>query len=103
MREYFKKNKFVIGMVHFPPLPGTANFNDDSGLSKIIKSVEEDLEALQKGGIDAIMFGNEGDRPYSLRASNSSLATGNLKFLNSQLEAFDLLANLSNSRSISSS
>ena len=75
MREYFKKNKFVIGMVHFPPLPGTANFNDDSGLSKIIKSVEEDLEALQKGGIDAIMFGNEGDRPYSLRASNSSLAT----------------------------
>ena len=74
MREYFKKNKLVIGMVHFSPLPGTANFNDDSGLSKIIKSVEEDLEALQKGGIDAIMFGNEGDRPYSLRASNSSLA-----------------------------
>ena len=74
MREYFKKNKLVIGMVHFPPLPGTANFNDDAGLSKIIKSVEEDLEALQKGGIDAIMFGNEGDRPYSLRASNSSLA-----------------------------
>ena len=32
MREYFKKNKFVIGMVHFPPLPGTANFDDDSGL-----------------------------------------------------------------------
>ena len=74
MKEYFKKNKFVIGMVHFPPLPGTANFEDDSGLTKIIKSVEDDIDALQKGGIDAIMFGNEGDRPYSLKASNSSLA-----------------------------
>ena len=74
MKEFFIKNKLVIGMVHFPPLPGTANFDDDSNLSKIIKSVSEDIESLQSGGIDAIMFGNEGDRPYSLKASNSSLS-----------------------------
>ena len=73
MRELMKNNKLVIGMVHLPPLPGTSEFNDDSNLSKIFKSVSDDLEALQSGGIDAVMFGNEGDRPYSLKASNSSL------------------------------
>ena len=43
-------------------------------MSKIIKSVLNDLDSLQSEGIDAVMFGNEGDRPYSLKASNSSLA-----------------------------
>ena len=29
MKELMKKNKIIIGMVHFPPLPGTPNFDDD--------------------------------------------------------------------------
>ena len=29
----------------------------------------QDIEALQEGGVDAVMFGNEGDRPYLLKAS----------------------------------
>ena len=29
MKELIKKNKIIIGMVHFPPLPGTPNFDDD--------------------------------------------------------------------------
>jgi hypothetical protein len=74
MKELMINNKLVIGMVHFPALPGSSSFNDDSNLSKILDSVLNDLESLQKGGIDAIMFGNEGDRPYSLQASNSTLA-----------------------------
>ena len=74
MKELMIKNKLVIGMVHLPPLPGSSEFNDDSNLTKIIESVTKDLNALQSGGIDAIMFGNEGDRPYSLKASNSTLA-----------------------------
>ncbi len=74
MKDLMKNNKLIIGMVHFPALPGTSSFNDDSNLSNIINSVTNDLEALQSGGIDAIMFGNEGDRPYSLTASNSTLA-----------------------------
>lgn len=74
MKELMVKNKLVIGMVHLPPLPGSSEFNDDSNLTKIIESVTKDLYALQSGGIDAVMFGNEGDRPYSLKASNSTLA-----------------------------
>ncbi len=45
-------------MIYFPPLPGSPEFNDDSNLSNIIKSVTEDLESLQTNGIDEIMFGN---------------------------------------------
>ena len=74
MKELMINNKLVIGMVHFPALPGSSSFDDDSNLSKTLDSVLNDLESLQKNGIDAIMFGNEGDRPYSLKASNSTLA-----------------------------
>ena len=68
-----KKNKIIIGMVHFPPLPGTPNFDDDKNLSKIVNSISSDLDSLQNNGIDAVMFGNEGDRPYLLKASNDQL------------------------------
>lgn len=75
MKNFMKNGKLIIGMVHFPPLPGSPEFNDDSNLSKIISTVKQDLESLQDNGIDAIMFGNEGDRPYTLKASNPSLIT----------------------------
>ena len=75
MKNLMKNNKLIIGMVHFPPLPGTPEFNDDENLSNIISTVTNDLENLQRNGIDAVMFGNEGDRPYTLKASYSSLST----------------------------
>ena len=74
MKELIKKNKIIIGMVHFPPLPGTPNFDDDKNLSKIVNSISSDLDSLQNNGIDAVMFGNEGDRPYLLKASNETLS-----------------------------
>ena len=35
--------------------------------------VRRDVEALQQEGVDAIMFGNEGDRPYLTKASPECL------------------------------
>ena len=75
MKNLMKNNKLIIGMVHLPPLPGTPEFNDNLDLTKTIESVTKDLEALQSNGIDAIMFGNEGDRPYTLKANNAALST----------------------------
>ena len=74
MKKLMKNNKLIIGMVHFPPLPGSPEFNDDKDLSKTLKSVIEDIDSLQNNGIDSIMFGNEGDRPYLLKASPESLS-----------------------------
>ena len=75
MKNLMKNNKLIIGMVHFPPLPGTPEFDDNLNLSKIVDSVTQDLESLQSNGIDAIMFGNEGDRPYTLKANDAALST----------------------------
>ncbi len=74
MQNLMVNGKIIIGMVHFPPLPGSPKFNNDSTLDNIIQSVTKDLEALQSNGIDAVMFGNEGDRPYLLKASSESLS-----------------------------
>jgi len=43
-------------------------------MSAVIDWVAADLARLQAGGIDAVMFGNEGDRPYLLKATPESLA-----------------------------
>ncbi|MFX0150318.1 MAG: BtpA/SgcQ family protein [Candidatus Hodarchaeota archaeon] len=63
--DIFKVAKPVIGMVHFPPLPKTYEYNDNDGMEKIINSAAFDIDALQKGGIDGMLFCNEGDRPYA--------------------------------------
>lgn len=51
----------MIAMVHFPPLPGAPLYNSKIGMAGIVESVYKDVIALQDGGVDAIMFGNEGD------------------------------------------
>jgi len=66
--------KPIIAMVHFPPLPGSPGYDPAGGMAAITDSAARDIEALQDGGIDAVMFGNEGDRPYELQASPEALA-----------------------------
>ena len=66
--------KTVIAMVHLPALPGSPDYDINTGMSKILDSVFSDLEALQSGGVDAVMFGNEFDRPYVLKAPPEGLA-----------------------------
>lgn len=70
----FGNRKPVIAMAHFPPLPGAPLYDAGTGMDGILDYVSRDLENLQDGGVDCIMFGNEGDRPYLLNASPESLA-----------------------------
>ena len=67
--------KTVVAMVHLPALPGSPDYDPEVGMSKILDAVMSDLEALQSGGVDAVMFGNEFDRPYVLKAPPEGLAT----------------------------
>jgi membrane complex biogenesis BtpA family protein len=67
-------NKPIIAMVHFPPLPGSPLYDPAGGMQAIIDHAGGDIEALQEGGVDAVMFGNEGDRPYLLKAAPEALA-----------------------------
>lgn len=74
IRVIGKGLKTVIGMVHLGALPGTALYDADGGVLRLIDEALADLDALQSGGIDAVMFGNENDRPYSLAAPSPQLA-----------------------------
>ena len=75
MFEFFAgKTKAVIGMAHIGALPGSPLYDAEGGTTKLVDDVARDVEHLQAGGIDAIMFGNENDRPYLLKATPESIA-----------------------------
>lgn len=75
MQELFGKPKAIIGMVHFPPLPGQPLYDSASGLQGIVDRVGHDLEILVECGFDAVMFCNEGDRPYRTQVGPEAPAT----------------------------
>ncbi|WP_027162263.1 BtpA/SgcQ family protein [Mesorhizobium sp. WSM1293] len=73
--EFFgDKKKAVISMAHIGALPGTPLYDADGGLDKLIDGVLSDIRKLQNGGVDAIMFGNENDRPYVFKAPPEGIA-----------------------------
>lgn len=71
----FGEKKPVIAMVHFGALPGSPLYDADKGLDGLIAGAARDLAALQKAGFDAVMFGNENDRPYELQVDPATTAT----------------------------
>ena len=71
----FPGPKPVIAMVHLRPLPGTPLFDSEAGLEGLVDGARTDLKALQAAGFDAVMFGNENDRPYELKVDTASTAT----------------------------
>ena len=73
--EFFgARKKAVIAMAHIGALPGSPQYDKDGGLDKLIADVLADIEKLQAGGVDAIMFGNENDRPYVRKAPVEGIA-----------------------------
>jgi uncharacterized protein len=64
----------VIAMAHIGALPGSPGYDADGGLDKLVEGVLIDVGKLQAGGVDAVMFGNENDRPYVLKAPSEGLA-----------------------------
>jgi len=74
LKETFGSKKPIIAMAHFPALPGAPGYNAKKGMNHILDWVAADIGKLQGGGVDAIMFGNEGDRPYVLQSNPESLA-----------------------------
>jgi membrane complex biogenesis BtpA family protein len=71
----FGSTKPVIAMVHLGALPGAPLYDADAGLSRLVEGVRNDLRALQEAGVDAVMFGNENDRPYEFKVDAASTAT----------------------------
>jgi len=71
----FGTGKPVIAMVHLGAMPGTPLHDTAKGVEGIVAAARADLAALQAAGVDAVMFGNENDRPYELRVDAATTAT----------------------------
>jgi hypothetical protein len=74
LQNMFGVPKPVIAMAHFPALPGTPRYDASSGVEGIVERMRQDVIHLLNGGVDGILFCNEDDRPYSLKADLESVA-----------------------------
>jgi uncharacterized protein len=74
-RRVFGPGKPVVAMVHLGALPGSPLHDAEAGLEGLVAAARADLHALQTAGFDAVMFGNENDRPYEFRVDAASTAT----------------------------
>lgn len=73
-KELFHTEKPVIAMAHVPALPGTPRYHRQAGVEHLVEQTRPDVEHLVQGGVDAIMFCNEDDRPYVFKAGIEQIA-----------------------------
>jgi uncharacterized protein len=74
LSRLFPVAKPVIAMAHFPALPGSPRYQRGSSLDETVTRMGEDIEGLLSAGVDGILFCNEDDRPYSLKAGLETVA-----------------------------
>lgn len=73
IRERFGVGKkFVIGMVHCLPLPGTVGFAGDC--EKIYAQAVLDARTLEESGVDAVIVENMGDGPFAVKMDTAQVA-----------------------------
>ncbi|MGA8015002.1 MAG: BtpA/SgcQ family protein [Candidatus Dormiibacterota bacterium] len=75
LKDLFGTEKPVIAMAHLGALPGTPLYDAAGGVERLVDAGHRDLRALLEGGVDGVLFCNEGDRPYTLRAPLEAVAT----------------------------
>lgn len=75
IKDLFGRAKPVIAMAHLPALPGTARYDANGGVDAMVEIVSRDVRHLLDGGVDAVLFCNEDDRPYRFQADLVDAAT----------------------------
>ena len=73
LSELFGTEKPIIGLVHIQPLPGDPFYKGEK-MDAVIGRARADLEALQNGGVDGVLFTNEFSMPYEKHVSPVTLA-----------------------------
>lgn len=66
--------KAAIGVVHFKAFPSDPLYDAGGGMENIVECARKDLLAMEKGGIDAVLFSNEFSFPYENHPSREVLA-----------------------------
>lgn len=74
VKELFHTEKPIIAMCHIRALPGDSLYDEEKGMDYVVEKAREDLLALQKGGVDAVMFSNEFSLPYLKKVNPETTA-----------------------------
>ena len=71
LKDVFKVDKPIIGMVHLRPLPGSPKYDPvNMGMDKIISIALEEAAMLEQAGVDGVQVENMWDIRY-LRSEDS--------------------------------
>lgn len=62
--EVFGTQKPIVAMLHLAPLPGDPGYDTAAGVAAIVDRAKSELDALQSGGVDAVLISNEFSLPY---------------------------------------
>ncbi len=73
LKDVIGTEKAIIAMCHLDALPGDPNY-EGAGMDAVIENARKDLRALQKGGVDAVMFSNEFSLPYLTNVDTVTVA-----------------------------
>jgi membrane complex biogenesis BtpA family protein len=74
IQKLFADRKPLIAMVHLLPTLGTPRYDASFGMEGSVEHVRADLKILLDADFDAVLFCNEGDRPYSFNAGYEGVA-----------------------------
>ncbi|MGE5483599.1 MAG: BtpA/SgcQ family protein [Ignavibacteriales bacterium] len=72
---FFGVPKPIIGMCHLRAMPGDPHYDKQGGMHEVVKAARLDLNALQEGGVDAILFSNEFSLPYLTKSHMETVAS----------------------------
>jgi membrane complex biogenesis BtpA family protein len=75
MDDLFGVKKPIIAMCHLNALPGDPGYDQQGGMKDIIGWARKDLQALQNGGVDAVMLSNEFSMPYLTKVHTVTVAS----------------------------
>ncbi|MDD4075620.1 MAG: BtpA/SgcQ family protein [Eubacteriales bacterium] len=74
LEELFGVKKPIIAMCHLQAMPGDPYYDAALGMPHVVEMAKRDLEALQQGGVDGVMFSNEFSLPYLTKVKPETVA-----------------------------
>lgn len=75
LKEKLGTEKAIIAMCHLQAMPGDPYYDKDKGMQYVVDCAARDLEGLQSGGVDAVMFSNEFSLPYLTKVRPETVAS----------------------------
>lgn len=75
LKDVLGTEKAIIAMCHFQAMPGDPDYDSKKGMKYVVDCARHDLLALQKGGVDAVMFSNEFSLPYLTKVRTETVAS----------------------------